>query len=128
MIGIPQFCRNEDLLTGNTALMYRGAHALFIAVHRCRIDVPVARLESCQHRCLASRPGARLPHTQPELRNKPPVVERNFALDHQGRLHENGSAKLILSWRRADAPGPLDQIGEQLANQFFRRLVLEVSR
>ena len=34
----------------------------------------------------------------------------------------------FLSWRRADAPGPLDQIGEQLANQFFRRLVLEVSR
>src|SRR5690242_567089 len=95
VIGIPQFCRDEDLLTGNTALAYCGAHALFVAVHRCRIDVAVARFECCEDRCLAGRPGPSLPHAQSELRNQPPVVQGNFAFDRQGWLHRNDSTKAL---------------------------------
>ena len=104
MIGIPQFGRDKNLLTGNTAFVYRGADALFIAVHRSRIDVPVPCFERCQDRSFTSDARTSLPHTQSKLRNLPAIVQGNFAFDRQARLH--GSRNL--SWSCADAPAPVN--------------------
>ena len=40
-----QFARDKDLFPLDPAFPYGLAHALFIAVHRCCVDVAVARLQ-----------------------------------------------------------------------------------
>ena len=75
MIGIPQFCRDENLLPWNPALSNRGAHTLLVAVQGGGIDVPVARFEGGKHRCFTHRTGAGLPHAQTELRYELTIVE-----------------------------------------------------
>src|ERR1019366_8144613 len=65
---IGEFGRNKDLVAFETAGLERPADALLIAVHGCRINVPIASLQGCCPRGLGLVARGRLKDAQPQLR------------------------------------------------------------
>ena len=71
-VALRQLCGHEELCSGHAALLDRLPDLGLVAIHGCRVDVPVAHLERVAN-CLERGSTTQLPRAEPQQRH--PLVQ-----------------------------------------------------
>ena len=76
----PELACYPDGITGNATVLNGLSYAAFVPIGMSRVDVPIACLQSGQHRVVSHFPCGNAVHAKSELRNGNTVIQREMSL------------------------------------------------